>query len=115
VLIACVGLYGTLSHSVTRRTGEIGLRMALGAQRGRVIWMVLREVLAMSAAGLAIGFAGAAATAHLLAGFLFQMKANDPLALVLAAVILSAAGLLAGYGPALRASRVDPWTALRDE
>ena len=115
VLIACVGLYGTMSYSVTRRTGEIGLRMALGAQRGRVVWMVLREVLAMSAAGLAIGFAGAAAAAHLLAGFLFQIKPNDPLALALAAAILCAAGLLAGYGPALRASRVDPWTALRDE
>jgi macrolide transport system ATP-binding/permease protein len=115
VLIAGVGLYGTMAYSVARRTGEIGLRMALGAQRGSVVWMVLREVLAMSAAGLAIGFAAAAATSHLLEGFLFQMKPNDPLALALAGVILCAAGLLAGYGPARRASQIDPWTALRDE
>ena len=115
VLIACVGLYGTMAYSVARRTSEIGLRMALGAQRRRVVWMVLREVLAMAAVGLAIGLATAIATARVLEGFVFQMKPNDPAALAVAAITLVGAVLLAGYGPALRASRVDPWTALRDE
>jgi macrolide transport system ATP-binding/permease protein len=115
VLIACVGLYGVMAYSVARRTSEIGIRMALGAQRRRVVWMVLREVLVMAAVGLGIGGATAVATSHVLESFLFQMKPNDPLALAVAAVTLLAAALLAGYGPAQRASRVDPWTALRDE
>ncbi len=115
MLIACVGLYGAMAYSVARRTNEIGLRMALGAQRRRVVWMVLKEVLLMAASGLAIGLAAALATSHVLESFVFQMKPNDPLALSLAAFTLFAAALLAGYGPARRASRVDPWTALRDE
>ncbi len=115
VLIACVGLYGTMAYSVARRTSEIGIRMALGAQRGRLLWMVLREVLVMAAAGLGIGLAAAVATSHTLENFVFQVKPNDPMALALAALTLFAAALLAGYVPARRASRVDPWTALRDE
>ena len=115
VLIACVGLYGTMAYSVARRTNEIGIRMALGAERPRLVWMVLREVLAMAAVGLGIGLPAAFATSHVLENFLFRMKPNDPLALSAAAVILLAAALLAGYGPARRASRLDPWTALRDE
>jgi predicted permease len=115
VLIACVGLYGTMAYSVARRTNEIGIRMALGAERPRLVWMVLREALAMAAVGLGIGLPAAVATSHVLENFLFQMKPNDPLALAAAAVTLLAAVVLAGYGPARRASRVDPWTALRDE
>jgi macrolide transport system ATP-binding/permease protein len=115
VLIACVGLYGTMAYSVARRTSEIGIRMALGAQRRRLVWMVLREVLVMAAAGLGIGLIVAVATAHALDSLVFRVKANDPLLLALAALTLLAAALLAGYGPARRASRVDPWTALRDE
>jgi predicted permease len=115
VLIACVGLYGTMAYSVARRTNEIGIRMALGAQRGRLIWMVLREVLLMSAVGFAIGLPVAFGTSHFVKSFLFQMRPNDPLALALAGAILLGAAVLAGYGPAWRASRIDPWTALRDE
>ncbi len=115
VLIACVGLYGTMAYSVARRTNEIGIRMALGAERPRLVWMVLREVLVMAAVGMGIGLPVAVATSHVLEGFLFQMKPNDPLALAAAAGTLLAAAILAGYGPARRASRVDPWTALRNE
>jgi macrolide transport system ATP-binding/permease protein len=115
VLIACVGLYGTMAYSVARRTNEIGLRMALGAERPGVVWMVLREVLVMAAVGMGIGLPVALAASRVLENFLFQMKPNDPLALAAAAATLLAAAVLAGYGPARRASRVDPWTALRDE
>jgi predicted permease len=115
LVIACVGLYGTMSYKVSRRTGEIGIRMALGAQRGSVVWMVLREVAALAAVGLAISLPTALATSKLVASFLFDMKPNDPLALTLAVAILLAAALLAGYAPARRASRIDPMIALRHE
>jgi len=115
VVIACVGLYGMMSYRVARRTNEIGIRMALGAERPRLLWMVLREVLIMAVVGLAVGLPVALATGRLLAAFLFRMKPNDPAALTLAATTLLAAAVLAGYGPAWRASRVDPWVALRDE
>jgi len=115
VAIACVGLYGTMAHSVVRRTNEIGLRMALGADRRRLIWMVLREVIVMAAVGLAIGVPIALATTKFIKSFLFEMKPNDPLAIAGAATILVLAAMAAGYGPAWRASRIDPWVALRDE
>jgi macrolide transport system ATP-binding/permease protein len=115
VAIACVGLYGTMAYSVARRTNEIGLRMALGAERRRLIWMVLREVVAMAAAGLAIGVPVALATTKFVKSFLFDMKPNDPAAIAGAAAILVLAAVAAGYGPAWRASRIDPWVALRDE
>jgi macrolide transport system ATP-binding/permease protein len=115
VLIACVGLYGMMAYSVARRTNEIGIRTALGAGRLCLIWMVLREALIMAVVGLGIGLPAACGTSHFVQAFLFQMKPNDPLALTVAAVTLLAAAVLAGYGPAWRASRVDPWTALRDE
>jgi predicted permease len=115
LLIACVGMYGMMAYRVARRTNEIGIRMALGAERRRLIWMVLREVVSMAVAGLAIGLPAALATTRFVQSFLFQMKPNDPVALTLAAVTLLGAALVAGYGPALRASSIDPWTALRDE
>jgi predicted permease len=115
LVIACVGLYGTVSYNVARRTGEIGIRMALGAQRRGVVWMVLREVLLLAAAGLAIGLLTALVTSKFVASFLYGMKPNDPQALTLAVVTLLAAALLAGYVPARKASRIDPMTALRHE
>ncbi len=115
VLIACVGLYGLMAYHVARRTNEIGIRIALGAKRPRVIWMVLREALAMAVVGLGIGLPAAFAASRFVKSFLFQMKPNDPPALTLAASTLLAAALLAGYVPAWRAAKVDPWTALRDE
>ena len=113
--IACVGLYGTMAYSVARRTNEIGLRMALGAERRRLIWMVLREVFVMAAVGLAIGLPVALATTKFVKSFLFEMKPNDPWAIAGAAVVLVLAAVAAGYGPAWRASRIDPWNALRHE
>jgi predicted permease len=115
LVIACVGLYGTVSYNVARRTAEIGIRMALGAQRGTVVRMVLREVLVLAAVGLTIGMAAALGTSKFVASFLYGMKPNDPLTLTLAVVILLSAALLAGYVPARRASRTDPMTALRHE
>jgi macrolide transport system ATP-binding/permease protein len=113
--IACVGLYGAMSYRVARRTGEIGIRMALGAPRSRVIWMVLREVVLLAAAGLAISVPTALAASKLVASFLFEMKPNDPLALVGSVLTLVTAAILAGYLPARNASRIDPMIALRHE
>jgi predicted permease len=115
LMIAAVGLYGTMSYNVARRTGEIGIRMALGAQRGTVIWMVLREVLILAAVGLAISVPAAFLTSKLVESFLFGMKPNDPLAMTLAVATLLSAALLAGYLPARKASRIDPMIALRHE
>jgi ABC-type antimicrobial peptide transport system permease subunit len=113
--IACIGLYGTMSYNVARRTSEIGIRMALGAQRGRVVWMVLREVFVLAAVGLAISVPTALGASKLVESFLFGMKPNDPLALTLAMITLLSAALLAGYFPARKASRIDPTIALRHE
>ena len=115
LVIACVGLYGTMAYAVVRRTKEIGIRMALGARRGVVVWMVLREVLVLAGLGLVISIPIARGSARLIESFLFQMQPNDPRALAVALMALVAAALLAGYGPARRASRVDPTTALRHE
>jgi macrolide transport system ATP-binding/permease protein len=115
LVIACVGLYGTMACTVARRTREIGIRMALGARRGIVIWMVLREVCVLAALGLAIGVPIARVTSRLIESFLFDMKPNDPRALAVAVVILLSAALVASYGPARRAARVDPMIALRHE
>ena len=113
--IACVGLYGAMSYKVARRTGEIGIRMALGAQRSRVVWMVLREVVLLAAVGLAISVPTALAASKLVESFLFEMKPNDPLALMGSVATLVIAAILAGYLPARNASRIDPMIALRHE
>jgi predicted permease len=115
LLIACVGLYGTTSYSVARRAGEIGIRMALGAQRGTVVWMVLRRVLLLAAVGLAISVPAALSASQLVRSFLFETQPNDPGTLVVAGVVLLSAAILAGYAPARRASRIDPLAALRNE
>jgi predicted permease len=113
--IACVGLYGTMSYHIARRTGEIGIRMALGAPRRRVVWMVLREVCMVAAVGLAISVPTALVASKVLESFLFGMKPNDPLALAGSVVSLVSAAILAGYVPARSASRIDPMIALRHE
>jgi ABC-type antimicrobial peptide transport system permease subunit len=115
LLIACVGLYGTMSYSVARQVGEIGIRMALGAQRGAVVWMVLRRVLLLAAVGLAISVPAALSASQLVKSFLFETQPNDPGTLALAGVVLLSAAILAGYAPARRASRIDPLAALRLE
>ena len=113
--IACVGLYATMAYAVARRTSEIGLRLALGAGRGSVIWMMLRDVCVLAAVGLAIGASVALAASRLIESFLFETKPNDPRAVALAAAILLISALAAGYAPARRASRVDPLAALRHD
>jgi ABC-type antimicrobial peptide transport system permease subunit len=113
--IACVGLYGTMTYSVTRRTFEIGIRMALGARPRAVVSMVMSEVTLLATIGLAIGMACALPASRFVESFLFGTAPNDPLTLACAAAILVAAALLAGYFPARRASRIDPMLALRQE
>jgi predicted permease len=115
LLIACVGLYGTMSYTVARRTGEIGIRMALGSPRGSVVWMVLREVLVLAGLGLALGVPTALGISRFVESFLFDVKPNSPPALILASAILLGAVVLAGYVPARKASRIDPMIALRHE
>jgi predicted permease len=115
LVIACVGLYGTVSYNVARRTSEIGIRMALGAQRGAVVWMVLSEVCVLAAVGLALSVPAAFATSQFLKSFLFRMKPNDPLAMVFAIGTLIISALVAGCLPAWKASRIDPMIALRHE
>jgi macrolide transport system ATP-binding/permease protein len=115
LLMACVGLYGTTSYNVARQFGEIGIRMALGAERGAVVWMVLRRVLVLAGVGLAISIPVALVASRLVRSFLFGIEPNDPAILALAGAVLLGALLLAGYGPARRASRIDPLAALRME
>jgi ABC-type antimicrobial peptide transport system permease subunit len=115
LLIACVGLYGTMSYTVAWQIGEIGIRMALGAQRGAVVWMVLRRVLLLAAVGLALSVPAALSASRLVKSLLFETQPNDPGTLALAGVVLLCAAILAGYAPARRASRIDPLAALRHE
>jgi macrolide transport system ATP-binding/permease protein len=115
LLIAGIGLYGSVAYAVARRTCEIGIRMALGAESRRIVWMVLREVAILAAAGLGIGLAAAYGLTRFVASFLFGVKPHDPLALSVAVLVLVAAAIVAGYAPARRASRIDPMAALRHE
>ncbi len=114
-MLACIGLYGVMAHGVARRTNEIGIRMALGAQGGDIAWMVLRETLFLVVAGLVLGVPTAMLAARLISNQLFGLNPGDPLTLISAAVVLSVVALLAGYVPARKASRVDPLIALRYE
>jgi predicted permease len=115
LLLASVGIYGVLAYAVTERTPEIGIRMALGAERGDVLRMVLRRTLTLAGLGVAIGAVVALAVTRVLAKFLFAVKPSDPTTFVAAAVLLSAVALGAGCIPARRATRVDPMVALRHE
>jgi predicted permease len=122
--LVCIGLYGLMSYAVARRTSEIGVRMALGAGRGAVHWMVMREILTLAALGLIIGVPVAALglnlvakleDPHLMSRILFGVGPDDPVALTAAGLLMLAVSALAGYLPARRASRIDPMDALRDE
>jgi predicted permease len=114
-LLAIIGLYGVMAFTVARRTREIGIRMALGAFQKHVIWMVMREVLALVSMGIAAGLAGAIGLTRLVQAQLYGITAHDPGTLALAAVVLAAVGCAAGFIPAFRASRVDAMQALRYE
>jgi predicted permease len=115
LILAAVGLYGLLAYTVARSTGEIGIRMALGAQRGEVLWGVLGGALKLLAWGVALGVPAAWAGSRLIASTLFGLTAADPVVLVGASVLLGTAALAAALVPARRASRVDPMVALRYE
>ena len=115
LVLAAVGLYGLMSFATSRRTGEIGLRMALGAKRGDVVRMVLLEAFRLVATGLVVGIPLAYATTRLLRNQLFDVPAGDPVSAIVAVAVLATAAAIAALLPALRASRVDPMTALRQE
>lgn len=115
LVLVCVGLYGTMSYFVARQTNEIGIRMALGAQPVRVFRMVLTQGLKLTAAGVVVGLAGAAAATRLISSVLYEVPALDPLTFVSVAGLLIAVGLFACYVPARRAMKVDPMVALRYE
>jgi putative ABC transport system permease protein len=115
LLLAAVGIYGLISYAVKQRTHEIGIRMALGAQSGQVVSLILRQGMGLTLAGLFIGLFGALAAAGLLGSFLFGVKPTDPASFAGVALLLIAVALLACYIPARRAIRVDPLVALRHE
>jgi len=115
LLLAAIGLYGVMSCNVARRRNEIGIRVALGAERGRVLRMVMADAAGVIAAGLGLGFCGTLAATRWIAGFLYGVQSNDPAMLLLSAATLAATAALAAYGPARRASRLDPMAALREE
>jgi predicted permease len=115
LMLAGVGLYGLLAYTVTRSTSEIGIRMALGAMRGEVLWLVLRNALLLVGIGVAVGLPAAWAASRWIASMLFGLKATDPLTLLGATLILLLAALVAAFLPARRATRVDPLVALRYE
>jgi putative ABC transport system permease protein len=115
LVIAAVGIYGVLAYSVTQRTRELGVRLALGAQPGDVRRMVIREGMKLGLTGIAVGLAGAVALSHLLTALLFGIQPRDPATFGAVAAILIAIALAACYIPARRATRIDPVVALRDE
>jgi len=115
LLLTMVGLYGVVAYSVTRRTREIGVRIALGAGRSTVLFMVLKQALVLVLIGLLLGLAGALAGGELLRGMLYGVKPFDPGVLAIACCLIGLTGALAAYFPARRATQVDPIVALRYE
>jgi ABC-type antimicrobial peptide transport system permease subunit len=113
--LAMVGIYGVISYRVTQRTREIGVRVALGAQRGNILGLVLREALVLAVAGVFLGLAGSFALTRFLRSLLFAIKPADPVTFAAVAVLLLLVALFASYLPARRAMRVDPLAAIRCE
>jgi predicted permease len=115
VFLSCIGIYGLMSYGVARRTSEFGVRMALGAQRRNVLWLVLKETLWLVVIGLALGLMLAPVVSRLATSLLFGLNSYDPLTIGLAMTAMLSVALLAGYIPARRATRVEPMVALRYE
>ena len=115
LILAATGIFGVISYSVSRRTNEIGIRVALGASRSTILRMILRESLILAAVGLAVGLPCALAASHLIGHMLFGVSANDPVTLAAVAFTLATVAALAGFVPARRAMQVDPMVALRHE
>jgi putative ABC transport system permease protein len=115
MVLACVGLYGAVSYSVTSRTQEIGVRLALGAPRRRVFALVLSQCVRITSLGVAIGIALALVVLKAMTGFLYGIEATDPATFASLSVLLLAVAMLACYVPARRATRVDPIVAMRAE
>jgi predicted permease len=115
LLLASIGLYGVMAHGVVRRTKEIGIRMALGAERRGIVWMVMRETILLVVAGIVIGVPVAVGASRLIASQLFGLHPADPFTLIVSALVLAGVASLAGFLPARKASKVNPLTALRYE
>ncbi len=115
LILAVTGIFGVISYSVSCRTREIGIRVALGASRNAVLRMILRETLALTLIGLAVGVPCALAASRLVGHMLFNVSPNDPATLIGVGLLLAAVACVAGYIPARRAMRVDPMVALRHE
>src|SRR5262249_52519016 len=115
LLLACIGVYGTLAYGVTRRTAEVGVRMTLGARRGEVLWMILREALLLVSTGVVAGGLAARAATKWMSTLLFGLQPGDLTTIAFAAAVMLAVAAIAGYLPARRAASLDPMTALRYE
>ena len=115
LVLVAVGLYGVMSYTVTRRGREIGIRMALGARRGRVLWHVLRQSLTVSVGGIALGVITVLLTSKYLSTLLFGLSERDPLTLAVVAVLLLLTATVAGFFPARRAATIDPVQAIKIE
>jgi putative ABC transport system permease protein len=113
LMLAAVGIYGVIAFSVAQRTHEIGVRMALGAQAGQLLWLVIGEGMSLALVGIVIGVAGALGVMRFIRSFLFHVSATDPVTFTAVALLLTVVAFLACYIPARHAMRVDPMVALR--
>jgi len=115
MILAAIGIYGVMSFLVTQGTSDIAIRMALGAQKGRILSLVMQQGMGLALIGIAAGVFGALSLTHLMSGLLFNVSATDPVTFVGVAILLTMVALAACYFPARRAMRVDPMVALRYE